>query len=171
MKAPKVRDNLNQEERAYLIVLMSMEKKAEQFLSTTCLSNQNDTTCLSNQDRYNLEKVILWTKKFNEDLLNRAGSVIRRKIVNTLKINELRLESKYAPSKPLITEAATEDLEPAIEELRLFHCNGCTKCNYKDCAVYSISIACDIPEINNGEGCPFKAPSMDLDDDLEEWYE
>ena len=71
MKAPKVRDNLNQEERAYLIVLMSMEKKAEQFLSTTCLSNQ---------DRYNLEKVILWTKKFNEDLLNRAGSVIRRKI-------------------------------------------------------------------------------------------
>ncbi len=156
-----MRDWLKVEERAHLIVLMAMERKAEQFLNHTCLSKQ---------DRYNLEKVVTWSKKFNEELLNRVGGVERRKITNTLKINKISLESKYAPSKPLITEAATEDLEPAIEELRLFHCNGCKKSAYKDCAVYAISVACDIPEINNGEGCPFKT-TIDLDDDLEEWYE
>lgn len=158
----EMKDYLNQEERTYLIILMAMGQTAEKFLKHQCLSEK---------DRYNLKKTIEWNKKFSEDILNRVGDVLRRKIVNTMKLNEIRLESKYAPSKNVISEACTEDLEPAIEELRLFHCNGCTKCNYKDCAVYAVSVACDIPEINNGEGCPFKAPSMDLDDDLEEWYE
>ena len=154
-------DYLNREERTHLIILMSMGQNAEKFLKRNCLSKQ---------DRYNLEKVIAWTKKFNEDLLNRVGDTIRRKVVNTMKINEIRLESKYAPSKPLITEAATEDLEPALEDLRLFHCNGCKKCNYKDCAVYSISVTCDMPETNMGKGCPFKQIVKFLDDE-DEWYE
>ena len=139
-----------------------MEKTAEKFLNHQCLSDK---------DRYNLKKVIEWNKKFNEDVLNRVGDVLRRKIVNTMKLNEIRLESKYAPSKNVISEAASEDLEPAIEELQLFHCNGCKKCNYKDCAVYAISVACDIPETNNDDGCPYKQTIVDFLDDEDEWYE
>ncbi len=157
-----MKDYLNAEERAHLIILISMEQNAEKFLKRNCLSKQ---------DRYNLTKVIEWCKKFNEDLLNRVGETIRRKIVNTMKINEIRLESKYAPDKPLISEAATEDLEPALEELRLFHCNGCNKCDYKDCAVYSIAVACDIPETNDDRGCPFRQAIVDYLDDEDEWYE
>lgn len=158
----ELEDYLNREERTHLIILMSMEQNAEKFLKRNCLSKQ---------DIYNLNKVIEWCKKFNEVLLNRVGDTIRRKIVNTMKINEIRLESKYAPSKPLITEAATEDLEPAIEDLRLLHCNGCSKCNYKDCAVYNICVTCDIPESNDERGCPFRQAIVDYLDDEDEWYE
>ena len=157
-----MKDYLNQEERTYLIILMAMEQTAGKFLKHQCLSEK---------DRYNLKKAIDWTKKFNEDLLNRMGDAIRRKIVNTMKMNEIRLESKYAPSKPLISEAATEDLSPAIEDLRLFHCNGCSKCNYKDCAVYNICVTCDIPESNDERGCPFRQAIVDYLDDEDEWYE
>ena len=157
-----MKDYLNQEERTYLIILMAMGQTAKKFLNQPCLSEK---------DKYNLTKVIEWNKKFNEDILNRIGDVLRRKIVNTMKLNEIRLESKYSPSKNVISEAATEDLKPAIEELHLFHCNGCNKCNYKDCSVYSISVACDIPETNTGEGCPFKQKSIDYLDDEAEWYE
>ena len=151
----KPKDHLNPEERCHLIILMAMEQNAKKFLNRKCLSKK---------DIYNLTKTIEWCEKFNKDLLERVGDAVSRKIVNTLKINEVRVISKYAPDKPIISEAATEDLEPAISELHLFHCNGCTKCDYKNCAVYAISVACDIDEPNKGDGCPFKLASLNLDE-------
>ena len=158
-----MKDYLNAEERTYLITLIAMEQTVEKLLNKTCLSEK---------ERHCLTKAVEWINKFSGEIFPRIGKVLERKIKNTMKLNELTLVGKYGlGGKPPISEAATEDLEPAIAELHLFHCTGCTKCDYKDCAVYAISVACDIAETSNDTiGCPFKQ-SLTLDDDLGEWYE
>ena len=60
-----------------------------------------------------------------------------------------------------ISECATEDLVPCINAL-MVECVGCEKCDYKNCAIYNIGVACDI----NGHtqsGCPYRENIGDLD--------
>ena len=151
-----MKDYLNAEERANLIALIALKQTTEKFVKKTCLTDK---------ERHYLNKVIEWSDKFKDEILERMGDVLRRKIVNTMKLNEISLVSKYGMGgKAPISEAATEDLKPAISELHLFHCNGCTKCNYKDCAVYAISVACDVEENNANDGCPFKISSLNFNE-------
>lgn len=157
-----MKDYLNQEERTFLIILLAMEQTAEKFIKRDCISDD---------ERKYLANVIKWSKKFNETILDRMGNTIRRKIVNTMALNELTLVGKYGIAKSPISESAQEDLEPAIQELHLFHCIDCKKCNYKDCAVYSISVACDIKETNHEDGCPFAQLPLFNDDYLEDEYD
>lgn len=150
-----MKDYLNQEERTYLIIILAMQETVEKF---------SKKPCLTDEEKHCLEKVTEWCKKFNGKIFDRIGEVLRRKIVRTMNQNDLRLVGKYGRGQDAISEAAQEDLEPAISELHLMHCNFCTKCNYKDCAVYAISVACDIEENNKGDGCPFKH-NIEFDED------
>ncbi len=151
-----MKDYLNAEERANLIAVLAIKQTVEKF---------EKKSCLSTREKYCLNKMAEWGDKFKDEILARIGEVLSRKIMRTLQLNELTLTGRYGTGgKPPISEAATEDLEGAIGELQLFHCNGCDKCNYKDCAVYAISVACDVTEVNKGNGCPFKPETIELDD-------
>lgn len=151
-----MKDYLNAEERANLIAVLAIKQTVEKFQKKSCLSTREE---------YCLNKMSEWGDKFKDEILTRMGEVLSRKITRTLQLNELTLTGRYGTGgKPPISEAATEDLERAIVELHLFHCSDCDKCNYKDCAVYAISVACDVTESNRGDGCPFKSKSIELDD-------
>lgn len=156
-----MKDYLNYEERTYLIIIMAMQETVEKF---------SKKPCLTDEERHCLDKVVEWGKKFSGKIFDRLGEVLRRKIVGTMNQNNLRLVSKFGKEKFAISEAAQEDLSPALDELHLFHCNDCKKCDYKSCAVYAISVACDKEEANEGDGCPFKRELNidDLDDDFGE---
>lgn len=156
-----MKDYLNYEERTYLIIIMAMQETVEKF---------SQKPCLTSEEKRCLDKVVEWSKKFNVRIFDRLGEVLRRKIVGTMNQNNLRLVSKFGTEKAAISEAAQEDLSPAIGELQLFHCHDCEKCDYNKCAVYAISVACDLQETNTGDGCPFKRELKidDFDDDLEE---
>ena len=74
-----------------------------------------------------------------------------------MEVNELGLYSRFGKEKECISNCATEDLEPAIKDLQIWKCCDCEKtCDFHDCAVYAISVACDIDGNGKEEGCPYK---------------
>ena len=95
--------------------------------------------------------------KANDSILERLGAAYRKKILAMNRDNKIDLISRYGTGGITISNVASEDIEPALEELRSWKCIGCTKDDFKDCAVYNMCIACDceIKQYKDGKGCPY----------------
>lgn len=141
-----MRDYFNSEERAKHIIILAMEQVVKDMESSTALTEE-EKKCLKA-----IKSNLL---KFNNSTFDRFGDSYRRKIQNTLQINTIVLVGSNSAYTEAISECATEDLEPCVKEL-MFNCMGCEKCNYKDCAIYNIAVACDIEGTNEDKGCPYK---------------
>lgn len=140
-----MRDYFNASERAKHIVVMGMEKIAEELASSTALT-QYERNCL--------QKTKEWLIKFNNSVYERFGDSYKRKILNTLQVNQIAIVSDRKSYNEAISECASEDLAPCIKDL-MVSCMNCTKENHKDCAIYNIGVACDIDGTNQGKGCPY----------------
>lgn len=142
-----MKNYFNEKERTNHIILMCMEYTAKEFLTSNALSEE---------EKNSLENIVKLCNNINESLFERFGEAYRRKIQGTLKNNTLRLVGKYAPYNECISYCASEDIEPKVKDLMLFHCIDCGKCDYKNCAIYSMALTCGI----NGScdnGCPYKS--------------
>lgn len=100
--------------------------------------------------------------KANESILNRFGDSYRKKILAMNRDNKIDLVSRYGSGGTTISNVASNDIEPVIEDLRLWKCTGCTKKDFKDCAVYNLSLACDC-EVHSYEKptCPYRVEFLD----------
>lgn len=141
-----MKNYFNERERTNHIILMCMEHTAKEFANSTALSNE---------EKKALAKITEWCNKLNESIFERFGDAYRRKINGTLQNNTLRLVSRYGAYNECISYCASEDIEPKVKDLMSLHCLGCENCNYKDCAMYSMAIACGIIGGDTG-GCPYK---------------
>lgn len=140
-----MKNYFNAEERAMHIVLLAMQKTAEDFTKSDALTAEEKSL---------LKKAHKAVLNFNKAIFERFGEPYRRKIENTMQVNNLELVGKFEPHNDCISHSAQEDLKPKLSELRMFNCLDCTKGEFKDCAMYAMCVACDID--GEGEnGCPF----------------
>lgn len=138
----------NAEEKAKHIVIMGTQNAAEKL---------SGSKAITPGEKMALRKIVEWIDKFNDSVFERYGDPYKRKILNTMKINKIDLVSKYGKERECISECASEDLEPAIKDLQMWKCCDCERtCNFQDCAVYAISVACDMEGNEKDGGCPFK---------------
>lgn len=147
-----MRNYFNAKEKTSHIIIMAMQHIVEEM--TSC-------GAVTEQEKKWLNKCAELIEKFNDSAFERFGDSYRRKIKNTLDINTLKLVSKFGKQAEAISECATEDLVPCINAL-MVECVGCEKCDYKNCAIYNIGVACDI----NGHtqsGCPYRESLGDID--------
>lgn len=147
-----MRNYFNAKEKTSHIIIMAMQHIVEEMASCGAVTEQ---------EKKWLTKCAELIEKFNDSAFERFGDSYRRKIKNTLDINTLKLVSKFGKQAEAISECATEDLVPCIKEL-MISCVGCEKCDYKNCAIYNIGVACDI----NGHtqsGCPYRESIGDID--------
>ena len=144
----KMKNYLNQRERTRHVIIMAMQKVVQEFA---------ESDAITAEERHQLKKTAEWVEKFNNSVLERLGEPYRRKVDNMLAINTLDFHSKYGVERDCISKCATEDLEPALKDLRTWRCIDCEKtCDFQDCAVYAIHVACDMNGNGKDDGCPFK---------------
>lgn len=149
-----MKNYFNEKERTNHIILMCMEHTAKDFANSTALTEE-EKECL--------EQIAEWCKALNESVFERFGDAYRRKIDGTLKSNTLRLVGRYSAFKECISHCASEDIEPKVKDLMSLHCLGCDKCDYKNCAMYSMAVACGIVG-EDTDGCPYNMGDFgDLD--------
>jgi hypothetical protein len=120
-----------------------------------------NSSALSLEEKKALHKIAEWCDKLNKSLFERFGDAYRRKINGTLQSNALRLVGKYSAYQDCISHCASEDIEPKVKDLMCLHCLGCEKCDYKNCAMYSMAVACGIVG-SDTDGCPYKLGDLDL---------
>lgn len=149
-----MREYFNASERLNHILVLGMEKVAEELSTSTALTNE-EAKCL--------KKVKEYLIKFNNSVYNRFGDSYKRKIRNTLQVNTIAVVSDRESHNEVISECASEDLIPCIKDL-MVSCMNCTKQNHKDCAIYNIGVACDIDGINQKSGCPYFWKLEDISD-------
>ena len=148
-----MKNYFNTEERTRHIILLCATTLSDDFAQSSALSKD--------EMRY-LKKINEYLNKFNASVFERFGEPYKRKIINTMKCNDLRLVGKLEPHKHCISESATEDLKPQIDMLRWINCQNCDKCDYINCAVYAISVSCDL-DGSNTSGCPYKIAENDIE--------
>lgn len=141
-----MREYFNASERAKHIVILGMDKVADELLPSVALTDV--------EKKY-LKKAKEYLIKFNNSIFDRFGDSYKRKIKNTLQVNTIAIVPDKNKCNDVISECATEDLEPCIKGL-MVSCINCSKENYKDCAIYNIGVACDIEGTNEDKGCPYK---------------
>ena len=149
-----MKNYFNEKERTNHIILMCMEYTAREFANSSALTEE---------EKKALNKIAEWCGKLNESVFERFGDAYRRKIQGTLTNNTLRLVSKYGAYTDCISYCASEDIEPKVKDLMSLHCLGCDKCDYKNCAMYSMAVACGIVG-EDTDGCPYNMGDFgDLD--------
>lgn len=90
---------------------------------------------LTPEESYNFTVAANCIGKANDSILERLGAAYRKKILAMNRDNKIDLISRYGTGGTTISNVASEDIEPALEELRSWKCIGCTKEDFKDCAV------------------------------------
>ena len=118
------------------------------------------------EESKNLKMAATYLSKANNSILERFGASYRKKILAMNRDNKIDLISRYGSGGATISNVASEDIEPVIEDLRIWKCTGCTKENFKDCAVYNLSISCDC-EIKDysKKTCPYRVEFLEEEDD------
>ena len=140
-----MKNYFNEQDRTSHIIIMCMEHTAKEFATSNALSTE---------EKKAVNKMIEWCNKLNESIFERFGDAYRRKIHGTLQNNTLRLVGRYGAYTDCISYCASEDIEPKVRDLMCFHCLGCNNSNYKDCAMYSMAIACGLVG-SDTNGCPY----------------
>lgn len=117
---------------------------------------------VTTEEAKDLKIAATYLGKANESILNRLGDSYRKKILAMNRDNKIDLVSRYGSGGTTISNVASNDIEPVIEDLRLWKCTGCTKKDFKDCAVYNLSLACDC-EVHSYEKptCPYRVEFLD----------
>ena len=142
-----MREYFNREEREKHIILMCMEYAVKEL---------QESNALTDDERECLDDIITDVQAFNELVFERFGDAYKRKIQGMLNCNNVQLVSKFTGAqKSAISYIANEDLTPLIDDLTMFHCTECEKCDFKTCPIYNIAVACDVFGAND-EGCPYK---------------
>lgn len=142
-----MKNYINSQDRTRHILILSIQETLNEF----CQSNS-----LSEEEKKMLSKAYTQIIKFNKSLFERFGDAYRRKIEKTMEANVLRLEGKYAIVNECVSHSAVEDLNNALNELRMFNCMECDKQEFTKCGTYACFIACDIEGAECSEGCPFR---------------
>lgn len=142
-----MKNYFNSADRTRHICIMAMQETVREL-------SQSDT--LTDEEKKQLNKSTLALQKFNALIYERFGEPYQRKIEKTMKANTLRLVGKYEVAQDCISHSASEDLAKGINELRMFNCMDCEKCDFKDCGTYATLIACDYDGEKTDSGCPFK---------------
>lgn len=142
----KMKTYFNAADRTRHIILLAMQ--------TTCEEMSKSPT-LTGEERRHITKAFNEVEAFNRSLFERMGEPYANKIQRTMESNALRLVGKYSSYTEAISNAAAQDLEPAINDLRTIHCLDCERCDFTKCGVYAISVACDIKG-EDTDGCPYK---------------
>lgn len=150
-----MKNYFNAEERTRHIILLAMQSNLEDMLNSEALSNEERTF---------LKYCKTYITKFNGSIFNRYGESYKRKIVGTMRSNDLRLVGKYANKIDCISYSASEDLKGAIDELRM-SCIDCKRCDYTNCSVYAISVSCDIDGNGKSTGCPYAVSTDDFEEE------
>ena len=140
-----MKNYFNEKERTNHIVIMCMEHIAKEFASSNALTKEEQKA---------LNKIVEWCDKLNESVIGRFGEAYKRKIHGTLQNNTLRLVGRYGSHNDCISYCASEDIKPKLQDLMCMHCLGCKNHDYKNCAIYSMAISCDIVG-NCDSGCPY----------------
>lgn len=140
-----MKNYFNAEERARHIVLLAMQEPMLEFSKCDALTEEEKSL---------LKKIHNTVLKFNKSVFERLGEPYQRKVESTMRVNNLELVGKFQPHNDCLSYSAQEDLIGKLSELRMFNCLDCEKCDFKDCAMYAMCIACDID--GEGEsGCPY----------------
>lgn len=140
-----MKNYFNSEERTRHIFALAAQEDLKELAKSDALTPQ---------ERRKLQNALKNLQEFTVSVCQRFGEPYRRKIFNTMQLNNIRLVAKGCRHDEPISHAAQEDLEPAINELRLYKCMLCEKEEYKDCAVYAICVACGL-DGKGDSGCPF----------------
>ena len=140
-----MKNYFSSEERTRHIILLAAQETAEAL---------SKSSAITANERKDLKTATTLLKKFTSSICERFGMPYQRKIENTMRANNLKLVGKFAPVEECISHAANEDLELTVKEMQFMHCVECDKKNFKDCAMYTMCIACDIDGEDTG-GCPF----------------
>lgn len=141
-----MKNYFNERERTNHIILMCTEYNVKEFA---------ESNALTDTEKRILNKISKLATEFNNSVFERFGEPYKRKIVGTLNNNSLRLVGKYTPVADCISYCASEDIEPKVKDLIGLYCMGCEKCNYKDCSIYAMAVACGIVG-SDTDGCPYK---------------
>lgn len=100
-----------------------------------------------------------YIKMANDSILERMGPAYKRKVLNMARDNRIDIVGRYSNDTVCVSNAAAEDIQPALDSLRSWQCIACEKdLNFKNCAVYNMCLACDVPINIEGDykGCPYK---------------
>lgn len=141
-----MKNYFNANERTKHIILLAMQTVADDFSAVDSITDE---------ERKYLRMATTYIKKFNNSVFERFGEPYRRKIINTMQMNHLKLVGKFENTQDCITEAAAEDLIPKLRDVQMFYCMDCQKENHKDCAIYAMCVSCGI-DGDDTDGCPYK---------------
>lgn len=144
-----MKNYFNEEERMRHIYMMYL-----QIICDDTIKSQ----ALTADERKWLKTASTYIAKFSGSVFLRFGNSYYRKVRNTVACNEMRIRPRRYDEEgkiEVVTKAASEDLIPKITELQTFNCFECNKTDWKDCAVYGISVACGI-EGHDTDSCPYK---------------
>ena len=138
---------------------------------TQIIKDLANSDALSPFEAKNLKTAATCLDKANDLIFERLGTAYRKKVLAMNRDNKIDLVSRYGSGGVTISNVASEDIEPTLEDLRLWKCTSCDSSDkFKDCAVYNMCVACDC-RVNDykSETCPFKAnykDNLDIDEDL-----
>lgn len=138
---------------------------------TQIIKDLANSDALSPFEAKNLKTAATCLDKANDSIFERLGTAYRKKVLAMNRDNKIDLVSRYGSGGVTISNVASEDIEPTLEDLRLSKCTICDSPDkFKDCAVYNMCVACDC-RVNDykSETCPFKAnykDNLDIDEDL-----
>lgn len=141
-----MKNYFNANERSRHIVVMSMAGIAEEFLNSNALTDE---------ERRAIELAVKHIKNFNKSVFSRFGEAYKRAVLGTIDINKVVFVSKALPTQDALSYSQSEDLVPMLKDLQLLNCLDCEKCNFKECAMYGMMMACGCDGAGNS-GCPFK---------------
>ena len=142
-----MKNYFNAKERANHIILLGTEQIADNLLETNALTSEEERA---------LKLCKKHIQNFHKLVFERFGEPYKKKIQNTMAINELGLYSKYAEKKDCLSYCASEDVYELAKILRGIRCLDCEKSNHKDCAIYSILCSVDGEVNENESGCPYE---------------
>lgn len=141
-----MKNYLNAADRTRHIIITAMQSVTEDLSKSESLS----------EDEQNYLNIVYENLlKFNQSLYSRLGEPYKRKILQTMQSNTLRLVGKYSAKSEAISYAASEDLTPTINEVIDLKCCDCQKNNFIDCPVYALGVACDL-DSRSKDGCPYR---------------
>lgn len=138
---------------------------------TQIIKDLANSDALSPFEAKNLKTAATCLDKANDSIFERLGTAYRKKVLAMNRDNKIDLVSRYGSGGVTISNVASEDIEPTLEDFRLWKCTSCDSPDkFKDCAVYNMCVACDC-RVNDykSETCPFKAnykDNLDIDEDL-----
>lgn len=145
-----MKDYFNAEERVMHLAILAFQTMSEKLLNTKASSPEEEKE---------LKKINKACSKFNRLVFDRLGDAYERKLLYTLRCNELRLCGKYAPTQEAINHCPDVDVLPLIRELQQQRCLFCeldfSKNEHLKCPMYKLGVAMDL-EDKNENGCPFQ---------------